>query len=241
MLGISARSHVDAATLRRALEPKPRKWNETDDPVNHCLAGNSLLLMGLLGTGTEAARAGQGGTHLGAQTAKAGCDHAADLACVGLNANVKFLLLGDFRQLPAVLDSGRPISVPLEHSQLIRDLACGRRHELMENMRSDPGIFNFVKSVGRAFEAAGWEVVSLDIVSKFELGLHDVSAGALRHGLGQPGLHGIQPHTDDAPGTAAADGGAVREGQPAVTRAAAQRSCCAVRQDCACGQSLPSG
>ena len=71
----------------------------------------------------------------------------ADLACVGLNANVKFLLLGDFRQLPAVLDSwaGRPISAPLEHSQLIRDLAGGHRHELTENMRSDPGIFNFVK------------------------------------------------------------------------------------------------
>ena len=70
----------------------------------------------------------------------------ADLACVGLN-NVKFLLLGDFRQLPAVLDSwaGRPISAPLEHSQLVRDLAGGRRHELTENMRSDPGIFNFVK------------------------------------------------------------------------------------------------
>ena len=71
----------------------------------------------------------------------------ADLACVGLNADVKFLLLGDFRQLPAVLDSwaGRPISAPLEHSQLIRDLAGGHRHELTENMRSDPGIFNFVK------------------------------------------------------------------------------------------------
>ena len=55
----------------------------------------------------------------------------ADLACVGLNADVKFLLLGDFRQLPAVLDSwaGRPISAPLEHSQLIRDLAGGHRHE----------------------------------------------------------------------------------------------------------------
>ena len=71
----------------------------------------------------------------------------ADLACVGLNADVKFLLLGDFRQLPAVLDSwaGRPISAPLEHSQLVRDLAGGHRHELTENMRSDPGIFNFVK------------------------------------------------------------------------------------------------
>ena len=71
----------------------------------------------------------------------------ADLAYVGLNADVKFLLLGDFRQLPAVLDSwaGRPISAPLEHSQLVRDLAGGHRHELTENMRSDPGIFDFVK------------------------------------------------------------------------------------------------
>ena len=32
-----------------------------------------------------------------------------------------------------------------------------------------------------------------------ELGLHYVSAGALRHGLGQPRLHGIQPRADDAP------------------------------------------
>ena len=64
----------------------------------------------------------------------------ADLACVGLNADVKFLLLGDFRQLPPMLDpwAGRPISAPLEHSQLIRDLAGGHRHELTENMRSDP-------------------------------------------------------------------------------------------------------
>ena len=30
-------------------------------------------------------------------------------------------------------------------SQLVRDLAGGHRHELTENMRSDPGIFNFVK------------------------------------------------------------------------------------------------
>ena len=52
-------------------------------------------------------------------------------------------LLGGFRQLSAVLDSwaGRP----LEHSQLVRDLAGGRRRKLTENMRSDPGIFDFVK------------------------------------------------------------------------------------------------
>ena len=40
-----------------------------------------------------------------------------------------------------VLDSwaGQPISAPLEHSQLVLDLAGGHRHELTENMRSDPG------------------------------------------------------------------------------------------------------
>ena len=85
---------------------------------------------------------------LGAQTADRWVRRyvRAALACVGLNADVKFLL-GDFRQLPAVLDSwaGRLVSAPLEHSQLIRDLACGCRRELTENMRSDPGIFNFVK------------------------------------------------------------------------------------------------
>ena len=164
-----------------------------DDPISHCLAGNFLLLTGLLGTGkthlarTIVARLREQGeavhlvskTHCSAQNLGLGAQTAdhwvrryvrggsaqkldwlvveeitqldmalwADLACVGLNADVKFLLLGDFRQLPAVLDSwaGRPISAPLEHSQLIRDLAGGHRHELTENMRSDPGIFNFVK------------------------------------------------------------------------------------------------
>ena len=169
---------------------RQRRWNGVDDPISHCLAGNSLLLTGLPGTGkthlarTIVARLREQGeavhlvskTHcsaqnlgLGAQTAdhwvrRNVCGNSAqkldwlvveeitqldmalwaDLACVGLNADVKFLLLGDFRQLPAVLDSwGRPISAPLEHSQLVRDLAGGHRHELTENMRSDPGIFDF--------------------------------------------------------------------------------------------------
>ena len=181
------------APRMEAERPKQRRWNGVDDPVNHCLAGNSLLLTGLPGTGkthlarTIVARLREQGeavhlvskTHCSAQNLGLGAQTAdhwvrryvrggsaqkldwlvveeitqldmalwADLACVGLNADVKFLLLGDFRQLPAVLDSwaGRPISAPLEHSQLIRDLAGGHRHELTENMRSDPGIFNFVK------------------------------------------------------------------------------------------------
>ena len=32
---------------------------------------------------------------------------------------------------------GQPISAPLEHSQLVLDLAGGHRHELTENMHSD--------------------------------------------------------------------------------------------------------
>ena len=152
-----------------AERPKQRRWSGVDDPISHGPAGHRNDAPGPDHCG-EAARAGRGGApgvqdgrSLGAQVrargerAKAGLaggggDHAvdmalwADLACVGLNADVKFLL-GDFRQLPAVLDSwaGRPISAPLEHSQLIRDLAGGHRRKLTENMRSNPGIFNFVK------------------------------------------------------------------------------------------------
>ena len=178
------------APRMEAERPKQRRWNGVDDPISHCLAGNSLLLTGTGKTHlarTIVVRLREQGeavhlvskTHCSAQNLGLGAQTAdhwvrryvrggsaqkldwlvveeitqldmalwADLACVGLNADVKFLLLRDFRQLPAVLDSwaGRPISAPLEHSQLIRDLAGGHRHELTENMRSDPGIFNFVK------------------------------------------------------------------------------------------------
>ena len=130
-----------------------------DDPISHCLA-DSLLLTGLPGTGktylarTIAARLREQGepVHLAASPAFARCFRARTCAPSGRPSappgpgSARSSALGDFRQLLAVLDSwaGRPISAPLEHSQLIRDLAGGHRHELTENMRY-PGILNFVK------------------------------------------------------------------------------------------------
>ena len=73
-------------------------------------------------------------------------------------------------------------------------------------------LFCGTKSVGRAFEAAGWEVVSLDIVSKFEPTiLCDIRSWdyttfrGTSTWFGPARLHGIQPRADDAP--AAAPGG----------------------------------
>ena len=65
----------------------------------------------------------------------------ADIARVSLNHDVRFLLVGDFRQLP-VLDTwaGTFVNKPLRHSQLMLDLAGGWRHELTENKRSDARI-----------------------------------------------------------------------------------------------------
>ena len=169
-----------------AERPALRRWRKVEDPLEHCAAGNSLLLTGLPGAGKTylarkiGARLREQGeavhlvskTHCSAQNLGLGTQTAdhwvrrcvrngsvqkldwlvveeitqldmalwADLACVGLNPDVKFLLLHDFRQLPAVLDSwaGQPISAPLEHSQLVLDLAGGHRHELTENCAPTP-------------------------------------------------------------------------------------------------------
>ena len=185
---LEAPRHPDGTPVYRVEEmsmeaerPKQRRWNGVDDPISHCLAGNSLLLTGLPGAGkthlarTIVARLREQGeavhlvskTHCSAQNLGLGAQTAdhwvrryvrggsaqkldwlvveeitqldmalwADLACVGLNASCR----------PCWNSGPGGPSAPLEHSQLIRDLAGGRRHELTENMRSDPGIFNFVK------------------------------------------------------------------------------------------------
>ena len=58
----------------------------------------------------------------------------------------RFLLLGDFRQLPAVLDSfaGAEVCRELKDSQLLHDLAGGWCHELSERWRFDDRIFDFL-------------------------------------------------------------------------------------------------
>ena len=87
----------------------------------------------------------------------------ADVACVALDRGVRFLLMGDFRQLPAVLDSfaGARVERPLKESDLLRDLAGGYCHELTENRRSDERIFQFINwlQVGEAEEVPLAEAV----------------------------------------------------------------------------------
>ena len=69
-----------------------------------------------------------------------------DIACVSMNRKIKFLLLGDFRQFPAIMDNfaGTSVLWELKHCQLLHDLTGGWHHEFTENMRSDPGIFDFL-------------------------------------------------------------------------------------------------
>ena len=173
--------------------PPELEWTDIPDPLTHCLAGGSLLLTGLPGTGKThlarkivAALREQGQavhivakTHSSVQNIGQGArtaDHwlrrfvrhgnarmidwlvveeitqldAAlwnDIACLALNTRVRFLLLGDFRQLPAVLDSfaGTEVLRELRQAQLIKTLARGYRHELVENKRSDHVIFAFLR------------------------------------------------------------------------------------------------
>ena len=77
-------------------------------------------------------------------------------ACVALDRGVRFLLMGDFRQLPAVLDSfaGTRVERPLK--DLLRDLAGGYCHELTENRRSDDPVHQLASGWGSRGGAFGW-------------------------------------------------------------------------------------
>ena len=70
----------------------------------------------------------------------------ADVACLRMNKKIRFLLLGDFRQLLAVLDSfaGAEVCKELKDSQLLHDLEGGWCHELSERWRFDERIFEFL-------------------------------------------------------------------------------------------------
>ena len=187
------RGHYREPQLPEHTMPPELEWTDIPDPLTHCLAGGSLLLTGLPGTGKThlarhivAALREQGQavhivakTHCAVQNIGQGArtaDHWLrrfvrhgnirlidwlvveeitqldtalwnDIACLALNTRVRFLLLGDFRQLPAVLDSfaGTEVLRELRQAQLINMLARGYRHELVENRRSDQGIFNFLR------------------------------------------------------------------------------------------------
>ncbi|CAE7558183.1 unnamed protein product [Symbiodinium natans] len=71
----------------------------------------------------------------------------SDIACLSMNRQVNFLLLGDFRQFPAVMDNfaGAQVIRELKTCQLLHDLTRGWHHQLTENRRSDPGIFDFLR------------------------------------------------------------------------------------------------
>jgi hypothetical protein len=67
-----------------------------------------------------------------------------------LHKSVQFVLLGDFRQFPAICATWSTASLPddaLRKSDLVFELAGGNRIELTENRRSDPKIFNFISSL----------------------------------------------------------------------------------------------
>ena len=75
-------------------------------------------------------------------------------------------------------------------------------------------LFSGTGSIGRAFEAEGWEVVSVDLDPKFRPTVlrRDAAgrtlAGQFRHGVGQPSVHGVLARPQPA---AAGSGG----GRPA--------------------------
>ena len=157
-------------------EPPARAagWTDVADPVAHCLAGRSLLLAGLPGTGkTHLARTivtklrGEvvhliSKTHSAVGAGAKTADHWARKYVRGASVQrLDWLLVEEVTQFDMGLwadiarvslnhdarFAGTPVNKPLRHSQLTLDLAGGWRHELTENKRSDARIFDLVRSL----------------------------------------------------------------------------------------------
>ena len=131
----------------------------------------------------------------------------ADIAELSTNRRVRFLLLGDFRQLPAVQDAfgGAPV---------LHDLAGGCVHELTENRRSDERIFRFLQYL-RVDEAEQVPLCRWPGSSS-----HARAAGHLPGHLARPS-HGHQRPREPAArsrggGAAGAPGAGSRRDEPAA-------------------------
>ena len=180
--------HREPSMEAEPIRAKP-PWRRVEDPVGHCLDGESLLLTGFPGTGkthlakriVEALREHGDTVHiitkthaavqnvgLGAQTAdhwvrrnvRSGHCSAtwlvieeltqldtplwADIACLSMNKKIRFLLLGDFRQLPGA--EGQPAAarpggglVPRALGALALRRADLRVPDLAESRRAGAG------------------------------------------------------------------------------------------------------
>ncbi|CAE7477766.1 unnamed protein product [Symbiodinium natans] len=142
-------------------------WKVAEDPVLHCLEGGSLLLTGYPGTGkTHLARqivtalreegykvkiitkTHSSVQNFGMQAETA--DHWVRSTVRNGYCNIDWLVAEEITQLDTGLwNDVACVSMnrkrELKHSQLLHDLTDGWHHELTENMRSDPGIFDFLR------------------------------------------------------------------------------------------------
>ena len=185
-------------------------WRHVEDRVEHCLNGHSLLLSGMPATGkthlarqivSQLSQLGEVQRTLGAQ------DHPrgglwADIAELSTNRRVRFLLLGDFRQLPAVQDAfgGAPVLRTLKE-----DVPAAAR--LGGWLRARPH---------------GEPAQSLPAVPESRRGRAGAAAGrraASRTPMGWPSMTGEPAARSGGGGAAGAPGAGSRRDEPAADHA----------------------